>query len=136
LRHIQTDNDGLRDRATATGSLRLPPDIDNKSLTDFLVTSALPACVAVSGFEPAYSVDRQNPLVARLAASIRKHGGTAKYKLKTGTSDMNVVGPIWNCPIIAYGPGDSGLDHTPDEHIALSEFDRGIEVLCALIESQ
>jgi len=42
---------------------------------------------------------------------------------------MNVVGPIWRCPIIAYGPGDSTLDHTPHEHIDLAEFVRSIDVL-------
>ena len=35
------------------------------------------------------------------------------FVVKTGTSDMNVVAPIWQCPIVAYGPGDSALDHTP-----------------------
>ena len=51
-------------------------------------------------------------------------GGTATrpgFVVKTGTSDMNVVGPAWGCPILAYGPGDSALDHTPGEHIALEE---------------
>ena len=28
-----------------------------------------------------------------------------------------------------YGPGDSGLDHTPNEHIDLAEYDRAIAVL-------
>ena len=49
--------------------------------------------------------------------------------MKTGTSDMNVVGPLWNCPIVAYGPGDSGLDHTPAEHIILTEYKQAIMVL-------
>jgi len=49
--------------------------------------------------------------------------------LKTGTSDMNVVGPAWGCPLLAYGPGDSGLDHTPDEHIEIAEYLRAIDVL-------
>lgn len=48
---------------------------------------------------------------------------------KTGTSDMNVVSEVWNCPIIAYGPGDSRLDHTPDEHIDLDEYVRAVRVL-------
>jgi LysW-gamma-L-lysine carboxypeptidase len=49
--------------------------------------------------------------------------------VKTGTSDMNVVGPAWGRPICAYGPGDSALDHTPDERISLSEYWRSVEIL-------
>ena len=47
---------------------------------------------------------------------------------------MNIVGPHWNCPILAYGPGDSSLDHTPDEHIDLDEYLRAIDVLTAVLE--
>jgi LysW-gamma-L-lysine carboxypeptidase len=42
---------------------------------------------------------------------------------------MNVVGPIWGCPIAAYGPGDSRLDHSPDEHLDLDEYQRSIRTL-------
>jgi LysW-gamma-L-lysine carboxypeptidase len=42
---------------------------------------------------------------------------------------MNIVAPIWQCPIVAYGPGDSQLDHTPDEHLPLSEYLQAIAVL-------
>ena len=42
---------------------------------------------------------------------------------------MCVVGPAWMCPIVAYGPGDSKLDHTPDEHMVLDEYIRAIDVL-------
>ncbi|NIU62369.1 MAG: M20/M25/M40 family metallo-hydrolase, partial [Pseudomonas stutzeri] len=62
-------------------------------------------------------------------------GGKPRFKLKTGTSDMNVVGPAWGCPIVAYGPGDSALDHTPREHIEIEEYQRGIEVLARALEA-
>ncbi len=51
------------------------------------------------------------------------------FVVKTGTSDMNVVGPAWQCPILAYGPGDSNLDHTPNEHIHLDEYWQAVQVL-------
>jgi [amino group carrier protein]-lysine/ornithine hydrolase len=78
---------------------------------------------------PAYKTEKNNPLARNLIASIRKNGGKPGYKLKTGTSDMNVVGPVWNCPIVAYGPGDSSLDHTPEEHVSITEYEQGIQVL-------
>jgi LysW-gamma-L-lysine carboxypeptidase len=42
---------------------------------------------------------------------------------------MNVFASVWDCPMVTYGPGDSDLDHAPNEHLALSEYDRSIEVL-------
>ena len=47
---------------------------------------------------------------------------------------MNVVGPVWQCPILAYGPGDSSLDHTPHEQIDLADYHRAIAVLTAVLE--
>jgi LysW-gamma-L-lysine carboxypeptidase len=48
---------------------------------------------------------------------------------------MNTVGPAWGCPAVAYGPGDSSLDHTPDEHIDVREFRQGINVLTRALET-
>ena len=31
--------------------------------------------------------------------------------------------------MVAYGPGDAALDHTPDERIQLAEFRQAIDVL-------
>ncbi|MBX6341927.1 MAG: M20/M25/M40 family metallo-hydrolase, partial [Thermomicrobiaceae bacterium] len=69
-----------------------------------------------------------------LTAPTRGVGGAPRLKVKTGTSDMNLVGPAWGCPIVAYGPGDSRLDHTPHEHVDLAELERGVAVLTAAIE--
>jgi LysW-gamma-L-lysine carboxypeptidase len=65
--------------------------------------------------------------------AIREQGGRPRFVHKTGTSDMNVVAPVWECPILAYGPGDSALDHTPDEHLHLDEYQQAIGVLCAAL---
>jgi len=55
--------------------------------------------------------------------------------VKTGTADMNVVAPHWpDTPVVAYGPGDSSLDHTPNEHIKVNEYLRAIEVLRSVLE--
>ena len=34
---------------------------------------------------------------------------------------------------LAYGPGASPLDHTPDEYISVEEFERGMAVLCEFL---
>ena len=48
---------------------------------------------------------------------------------------MNVVGPAWHCPIVAYGPGDSSLDHTPNEHLDLAEYRQAIAILTRVLRS-
>ena len=72
--------------------------------------------------------------VPPMLRAIRTHGGRPKFKLKTGTADMNIVGPAWGCPIVAYGPGDSSLDHTPEEHVDIGEYLRAIEVLVGALD--
>ena len=37
--------------------------------------------------------------------------------------------------MVAYGPGDSTLDHTPYEHVEVAEFLKGIEVLRGALEA-
>jgi [amino group carrier protein]-lysine/ornithine hydrolase len=75
--------------------------------------------------------ERNNGLVRSFLAAIRQVAPDVRpgFVLKTGTSDMNVVGPAWGCPILAYGPGDSALDHTPNEHLDLDEYWQAIGVL-------
>ena len=41
---------------------------------------------------------------------------------------MNILGKARNLPIVTYGPGDSQLDHTLDEHIDISEYLNAIQV--------
>ena len=46
---------------------------------------------------------------------------------------MNVVAPHWPVPMLAYGPGDANLDHTPEERLPLDEYLRAVEVLGAVL---
>jgi LysW-gamma-L-lysine carboxypeptidase len=41
---------------------------------------------------------------------------------------MNILGKAMNLPIVTYGPGDSHLDHTLDEHIEVAEYLQSIAV--------
>ncbi|MCB0046262.1 MAG: M20/M25/M40 family metallo-hydrolase [Caldilineaceae bacterium] len=87
------------------------------------------------GHEAAWRSDRNNGLVRSFLSAIRAQLPDARpgFVVKTGTSDMNVVGPAWQCPILAYGPGDSALDHTPNEHVQLSEYASAVAVLEAAL---
>jgi LysW-gamma-L-lysine carboxypeptidase len=78
---------------------------------------------------PAVRVARSDPVVREISAAIRRHGGTPRPTLKTGTSDMNTVSRRWDVPMAAYGPGDGSLDHGDDEYIEIAEYLRAIDVL-------
>lgn len=81
------------------------------------------------GSVPAYESDPRSPLVRALSYSIRKVCGKSPTLLrKTGTGDMNELGASMKMPMISYGPGDSHLDHTPNEHISVEEYLTSIRV--------
>ncbi len=129
LSSIRTSTDGLYDRVEATLRFRLPPGIDTVRLRTKLESLAGEAELRFYGEEPAWTSSRTTPLARAFQRSLRDHDTKPRLKHKTGTSDMNVLGPVWGCPILAYGPGDSLLDHTPDEHIEIAEYERAIDVL-------
>jgi LysW-gamma-L-lysine carboxypeptidase len=128
LRSIASGSDGLTDWAELTASIRLPLDVAPDELAGTLAATT-DGDIRCRGGCRAYAGDKNTPLVRAFLKGVRAAGGTPGFLLKTGTSDMNVVGPAWRCPILAYGPGDSNLDHTPHEHIEVAEYLRAIDVL-------
>lgn len=131
IRSVHAESDGLVDRCTAVAAFRLPSDVHPSRVSERCQRHAFDAQLTFSGAESAIVTSRTSPLARALTTSIRAHGGQPAFVLKTGTSDMNVVGApgAWSCPIVAYGPGDSSLDHTPNEHISITEFLKSIDVL-------
>ena len=83
---------------------------------------------------PASSGSRTTPLHRALGRAIAAEDGRPTWKLKTGTADLDIVAPAWNCPALAYGPGDAALDQTPNEQIDLDEFLKAIPVLERVLE--
>ncbi len=143
LTGIDSTGDGLSQRARLHAGFRLPIDMPPDRLVAVLheirdgqpgVGEHLAIELRFDAPELAHATDRADPVVRALSTAIRNRGLTPRPKLKTGTCDMNVVAPIWRCPIAAYGPGDSGLDHTPVERIHLDEFHESIEILTRAIE--
>jgi [amino group carrier protein]-lysine/ornithine hydrolase len=126
---FHADHDGFRDTAAMTLGFRLPPDFDVEALKRQLDGWGDGAELRFDYADPAVRAEKNTPVVRAFLAGIRDAGGTPRFKMKTGTSDMNILAPTWVCPVLAYGPGDSKLDHTPDEAIDLGEFQRGVEVL-------
>ena len=133
LRGMWSESDGLYDIARLSCGLRLPPGVSVDEIEAVVRGFAGEAVITLHGAQPGYRTDRKNPLTAPFNRGIRAEGGIPRTTVKLGTSDMNVVGPVWQCPILAYGPGDSSLDHTPDEHIVLDDYLRAIRVLTEVL---
>lgn len=134
IRDINTRQDGVNSLAEMTVGFRLPPGIEPDAIAPQFPTSN-GATISTRGAEAAFTGDKNSPLSRHFRRAIRTLGGRPRFLYKTGTSDMNVVGPRWNCPILAYGPGDAALDHRPDEHIDLDEYLRAIAVLQRVLEA-
>jgi LysW-gamma-L-lysine carboxypeptidase len=149
LRQIQSGDDGLREWCDLLIGTRLPIEfgpedmraqmeqwrkgakeqVDDGSGDAPLLHRSPAPLLKFYGEERAYRSSKDTPLARAFVDAIRAEKMRPAFKHKTGTADFNVVGPIWNCPIVAYGPGDSSLDHTPDEHVSIDEFEKAVKVL-------
>lgn len=141
LRHIASRDEGAFGLVELGMGFRLPVGLGLAELEQTLrqVVQTLPegssAQLQFSSGEPAYKGDKSNLLVRTFLRAIRAGGGEPRFVVKTGTADMNVVAPHWpDTPVVAYGPGDSSLDHTPNEHIDLNEYLRAIEILREVLD--
>lgn len=140
-RFITATTEQMHDTVDAQFAWRLPVGFDVDGLKKAIAEQAngpgggdehkTRLTLAFRGHEQAWRGDRTNVLVKSFLAGLRTVAPSEKlgFVLKTGTSDMNVVAPVWRCPIVAYGPGDSALDHTPNEHLDLDEYWKAVNVL-------
>ena len=138
MREMSTHSDGFTESANFKLNFRLPPGVGYEAMQYLLAEAAGEdenASFHLHHFDLAYQGEKNSPLVRAFLPAIRKQGGRPAFVFKSGTSDMNVVGPAWQCPILAYGPGDSSLDHTANEHILISEYLKGIQVLKQAIQA-
>jgi LysW-gamma-L-lysine carboxypeptidase len=133
-------NDGLLERGELRVGYRIPPGLT----TSEVMSELLRLCqlnqadsrleVEPQAVEEPVRTSRSTPLARAFVTGIASAGGEATFKVKSGTSDMNILSPAWGCPMVAYGPGDSKYDHTPMERLALSDYQRSITVLRAVLE--
>lgn len=129
VRSVDTQADGLNEGVRSLVGFRLPPGVDGRTIEEICRRRAGTGTIEAFGLEVAHVEPRSSTVASALSVAIRAEGGTPRPQVKTGTADMNVVAPVWKCPIVAYGPGDSSLDHTPHEHVSMAEFHRSIAVL-------
>jgi len=126
-----TSGDGLSVDATLSASFRLPPETGADDVKETLAGLTEHGSVSYDQHYQPVMASARTPVAGALRAAIREEGGSPGHVRKTGTSDMNVYAAAWDCPMATYGPGDSELDHTPNEHLNLAEYDRSVRVLSA-----
>jgi LysW-gamma-L-lysine carboxypeptidase len=132
-------SDGLVERAELRVGYRIPPGITTADLEAELrvvATEHVGEAVTVVeriGAEEPVRTPRTTPLARAFVGAIADAGGKVTFKVKSGTSDMNILAPAWACPIVAYGPGDSRYDHTPMERLSLADYARAIRVLRSVL---
>ena len=136
LREMSSSTDGFMESARLKFGMRLPPRVSLEAAGQMVTATAGEDKVEQTEGCPAYRAEKNTALVRSFLSAIRAGRGEPSFTVKSGTSDMNLVAPIWKCQTVAYGPGDSALDHTPHEHILISEYQRAVRVLTAVLRDE
>lgn len=134
LRTINSDDDGFDEKIEMMINFRIPIGFELDNLKRFIEKIKNKASINYSVFEKPVKVSKGNRLITAFIKSIRSAGGEVKFKLKSGTSDMNIL-QEYSVPMVTYGPGDSTLDHTPDEHLDLDEYKKAINILKTVLKN-
>lgn len=139
LRGMESDSNDFEQWARLKVGVRLPVEVTPEDWYGILretlkVSETFKVLVEPVGFAvPAWGGEKNTPLVRAFLNGIRSQGGEPRFVYKTGTADLNIVAPVWRCPSVVYGPGDSALDHTPNEHINLNDYRKAVDVLSAVL---
>lgn len=114
--------------------VRYPPGMDYRSI-EHKMKSILPRNVHIEVKErlDGYGIGVNSPLVRAFVPAIREHGLAPRYVKKSGSADMNITGPR-GIPTVAYGPGDSRLDHTEHEVVEIPEYKKAIGIVAGAME--
>jgi LysW-gamma-L-lysine carboxypeptidase len=127
--------DGLSMEATVDVQFRVPPSYTVDEVREVADGELEGGTVHWYDEVPPVMESPRTDVARAFRVAIRQAGGEPRLLRKTGTSDMNLFAREWDCPMVTYGPGDSDLDHAPDEHLDLEEFDRSLDVLTAVCEN-
>lgn len=132
LRGMESELNDFEQWARLKVGVRLPTDVSPEDWYEKLneIAGDSHLLVEPTGFAiPAWKCEKNTQLVRAFLKGIRSQGGAPSFVHKTGTADLNIVAPLWKCPALVYGPGDSSLDHTPNEHIEFRDYTKAVSVV-------
>ena len=128
---------------TVTLDVRTPPgttstavESDLKAIVDDYARSRPEVGFGLSFAEAteAYEAPKDSTIVRAFQRSIIKNLSVKPVLThKTGTGDLNTLAQRMGVPCVAYGPGDSRLEHTEGEHVDVSDYLNSIKVLKGVI---
>ncbi|HXW66788.1 MAG TPA: M20/M25/M40 family metallo-hydrolase [Thermoplasmata archaeon] len=131
---VESRRAGDSETTRVTVDFRLPPGVSTEEVLGMLPSDPGHPRLSVRIRAEPIEVSRVNPTVLALSEGIRALGTRPTLWRKSGTSDLNVVVPVWAVPAAAYGPGDAKLDHTARESLSVAELERSATVLRTAFE--
>ncbi|WP_339209320.1 M20/M25/M40 family metallo-hydrolase [Paenibacillus sp. FSL K6-3182] len=129
---IDIEHQNERGFLTVKGTLnfRISPAAGNDYWKKIDLSFGENVTVEILRATPGFSNSRTGSLVKAFVRSFAKQGKSIHYIKKRGTSDMNTLATTWDSvPMVAYGPGDSSLDHTNDEYLHYGEVEQTRTIL-------
>jgi acetylornithine deacetylase len=133
---IHSVNAGDASVGSTVIDIRVPRDVDPADVADRMGRIVAPVTCEVLRATPWAGTGRADPLVRAFTRALRDAGLSPRYLAKKGSSDLNTLATTWRrVPMVAYGPGDSALDHTPVERLTASEYRLGRDVLGAAVRN-
>ena len=141
--HAGDSLNSVPSNATLDIDIRIPPGVTTQELVfkiqNFTATyeHANPEVRIVINSKDeceAFLASDDSKAVSAFRWAIRSQfGKPVAFVKKTGTSDINLFAKKHNVPMLAYGPGDSSLDHTDNEHVSMTEYLNAIEVYASAL---
>ncbi len=92
--------------------------------------------IEIGDSTPPFEASKSSTITRALArAIIQTRKVKPIYLHKTGTGDMNILGPALKIPVVTYGPGNPHLSHTSTECIEVEEYLLSIKIYIQAIKN-
>ncbi len=117
-----------------TLNFRISPYVEKDYISKVDLNFDSEVKVEVLRATPGNLCKRNTSIVRAFTRSFKKEDMKVNYVVKKGTSDMNSLSTKWDIPMIAYGPGDSSLDHTIFERLSYKEVEDSRKILKGAID--